>query len=109
MPLLLLFSFGSLVTSFGFPFGQGVALHRAEDPFLQIGIFCAELKQQLLDLFPLGFLIDGAAVGQYWQIGLLGEVVHSPLVKIQHRADLDHAASVQIGHRLEAADATFKQ
>ena len=99
----------TLISSLRFPLRQREPLHGTKNPILQIGIPGAELKDQLLHLFPLGGLVHWAAIFNHRQLLPHSEVVHRLLVNVQHGPDLGDPGSVQIRHRLEAADPPFIQ
>ena len=94
----------ALIAALWAPFRQWQALHGAEDSFLQIRVSSAQIIHQLLNLLPLGMLIHRAAVMEYRQILSGDEAVNGALVDIEHGTNLNDARSVQIRHRLEAAD-----
>ena len=70
--------FRTLVAALGLPFGEGEALHSAENTLLEIGVAAAQLENQILYLGAFGGLVHGAAVFDDGQIVALDEIVHGP-------------------------------
>ena len=88
---------------------QRVSLDRAKQFRLQIGVLPLQLRQQHLHLLAAAGAVGGAGIVDNGQVQSGRRTADLLLVAVQQGPDLQHVHAVQMGHRLEAADAPLKE